>query len=170
MILGIDPGSRITGYGIIQRVDGKLFYVASGCIKTGDVSLSKKLLTIFQGVSQLIQQFSPTEFAIEEVFMAKNPNSALKLGQARGAAIVAAAQADLIVHEYSARKVKQAVVGKGGADKQQVSLMVMNLLQLASPPQVDASDALAIAICHANSNQLLNKVDQASRSRKGRLV
>ncbi|KZZ27014.1 crossover junction endodeoxyribonuclease RuvC [Oleiphilus sp. HI0081] len=148
---------------------GRLSYVASGCIRTGDGAFSDRLLVIFQAVGQLIQQYQPDQFAIEEVFMAKNPSSALKLGQARGVAIVAAANSGLEVNEYSARKVKQAVVGKGGADKSQVQLMVMHLLKLESSPQADAADALAIAICHANSEKLLLQVSGVSQSRGGRM-
>lgn len=169
LILGIDPGSRITGYGLITSERGRLSYVASGCIRTGDGELSERLLLIFQGVSQLIQQFSPQQFAIEEVFVAKNPSSALKLGQARGAAIVAASNSGLFVNEYSARKVKQAVVGKGSADKSQVQQMVMHLLKLQSSPQADAADALAIAICHAHSEKLMLQVSGVSQSRSGRM-
>jgi len=169
LILGIDPGSRTTGYGLLSSHRGRLSYVASGCIRTGEGALSERLLVIFQAVSQLIQQYRPEQFAIEEVFMAKNPSSALKLGQARGAAIVAAANAGLGVNEYSARKVKQAVVGKGGADKSQVQLMVMQLLKLDSAPQSDAADALAIAICHAHSEKLLLQVSGVSQSRSGRM-
>jgi crossover junction endodeoxyribonuclease RuvC len=169
LILGIDPGSRTTGYGIVNNQAGRLSYVASGCIRTGAGELSERLLVIFQGISQLIHQYSPDQFAIEEVFMAKNPSSALKLGQARGAAIVAASNSGLYVNEYSARKVKQALVGKGGADKSQVQQMVMHLLKLQSSPQSDASDALAIAICHAHSEKLMLQVPSVSTSRAGRM-
>ena len=169
LILGIDPGSRTTGYGLIQSRQGKLVYVASGCIRLKDSLLAERLHVIFKGVSQIVQQYQPDDFAIEEVFMAKNAGSALKLGQARGAAIVAAGNAGLSVSEYSARKVKQAVVGKGSADKQQVQQMVMTLLGLESCPQSDAADALAIALCHAHTKQVLAKVSGATRSRGGRL-
>ena len=159
VILGIDPGSRLTGYGIIQRHGRKLHYVASGCIRvTGPssqpYSLPEKLKRIHNSVVELITQFQPDEFAIEQVFMARNPDSALKLGQARGAAIVAAACHDLPVAEYSARSIKQAVVGTGAAEKEQVQHMVMALLNLSKRPQADAADALAVAICHANTNRL----------------
>lgn len=169
IILGIDPGSRLTGYGVIESGQGKLRYVASGCIRLEGVELAPRLHTIFQGVSQIIQQFQPHEFAIEEVFLAKNASSALKLGQARGAAIVAACHSTLPVSEYSARKVKQAVVGKGGATKEQVQQMVMHILSLDACPQADAADALAIALCHAHTQQVLIKVSGASSSRRGRL-
>lgn len=158
IILGIDPGSRLTGYGIIQRHGRHLHYVASGCIRvTGTaaqpLTLAEKLKRIHNSVAELITQFQPDEFAIEQVFMARNPDSALKLGQARGAAIVAAACCDLPVAEYSARSIKQAVVGTGAAEKEQVQHMVMALLKLSRRPQADAADALAVAICHANNVQ-----------------
>lgn len=169
IILGIDPGSRTTGYGVIEHNQGKLRYVASGCIRLEGAELAPRLHVIFKGVSQIIQQFQPSEFAIEEVFLAKNASSALKLGQARGAAIVAACDAGLPVSEYSARKVKQAVVGKGSADKAQVQQMVMYILGLEAAPQEDAADALAIALCHAHTHQVLVKIAGASSSRRGRI-
>ncbi|MEP3350556.1 MAG: crossover junction endodeoxyribonuclease RuvC [Marinomonas sp.] len=150
-ILAIDPGSRITGFGILDVVNGKTVYVNSGCIRLPDEALSVRLKHIFNNVSALLDEYKPNEFAIEEVFLAKNANSALKLGQARGAAIVAASIQELDVHEYAARRVKQSVVGNGNADKEQVQLMVQMLLQLSSKPQSDAADALAIALCHANT-------------------
>ncbi|GLP96160.1 crossover junction endodeoxyribonuclease RuvC [Paraferrimonas sedimenticola] len=154
IILGIDPGSRITGYGVI-KVQGKLTeYLGSGCIRTGDGPLPERLDVIFRGVSELIQQYQPDEFAIEQVFMAKNPDSALKLGQARGAAIVAASQAKLPVSEYAARLIKQALTGTGGADKVQVQHMVTHILRLPAKPQADAADALAVALCHSHSQKL----------------
>lgn len=150
-ILAIDPGSRITGFGIIDVSNGKSVYVNSGCIRLPDEALSVRLKHIFNNVSSLLNEYEPNEFAIEEVFLAKNANSALKLGQARGAAIVAAALQELFVHEYAARRVKQSVVGNGNADKTQVQTMVQLLLNLSSKPQADAADALAIALCHANT-------------------
>ncbi|MFT2099227.1 crossover junction endodeoxyribonuclease RuvC [Marinomonas sp. 2405UD66-6] len=150
-ILAIDPGSRITGFGILDVVNGKTVYVNSGCIRLPDEALSVRLKHIFNNVSALLDEYKPNEFAIEEVFLAKNANSALKLGQARGAAIVAASIQELDVHEYAARRVKQSVVGNGNANKEQVQLMVQMLLQLSSKPQADAADALAIALCHANT-------------------
>lgn len=150
-ILAIDPGSRVTGFGVIDVVNGKSRYISSGCIRLPDENLPLRLKRIFECVSQVIEEFSPQEFAIEEVFLAKNANSALKLGQARGAAIVAAAMADLPVFEYAARRVKQSVVGSGNADKSQVQAMVQLLMSLESTPQADAADALAIALCHSNT-------------------
>lgn len=150
-VIGIDPGSKITGFGIIDISNEKNVYVNSGCIRLPDEALSVRLKHIFQNVSALLDEYKPDEFVIEEVFLAKNANSALKLGQARGAAIVAASLQDLGVHEYAARRVKQSVVGNGNADKEQVQSMVQLLLTLSSKPQADAADALAIALCHANT-------------------
>ena len=131
IILGIDPGSRITGFGIIETQGRQLKYITSGCIKISDAPLAEKLLQIYDNLSQIIRQYNPTEAAIEQVFMAKNADSALKLGQARGVAMVAAATHALTVAEYSARQIKQAVVGTGGADKAQVQHMVTSLLSLS---------------------------------------
>ena len=158
IILGIDPGSRITGYGIIGVKGNKTEYIASGCIRVMDEDLPKRLKNVFDGVSEIIRQFTPDVFAIEQVFMAKNPDSALKLGQARGAAIVAATCKDLLVFEYSARQVKQSVVGKGSADKTQVQHMVTHLLKLNKTPQADAADALAVALCHLHTQQSMIKM------------
>jgi len=170
IILGIDPGSRITGYGIIEQKGNKCFYIASGCIRTKGESLAPKLDMIFNGISEIIQQYQPTEFGIEQVFMAKNPDSALKLGQARGAAIVAATQADLYVCEYSARQIKQAVTGTGGATKDQVQKMVTQMLQLSGTPQADAADGLAVAICHAHTAQsLVAMAGKVKKTVRGRL-
>lgn len=175
IILGIDPGSRLTGYGLIEQRGRKLNYLGSGCIKVigtakTPLTLAEKLRRIHDSVSELITQFKPDEFAIEQVFMAKNPDSALKLGQARGAAIVAAACAELPVAEYSARQIKQSVVGNGGAEKSQVQHMVMALLNLERSPQEDAADALAVALCHAHSSQNLIKMAGAVRKTvRGRL-
>lgn len=170
LILGIDPGSRITGYGIVEHVGAKFSYVGSGCIRTPNTGLADKLDTIFAGISEIILQYQPENFAIEQVFMAHNPDSALKLGQARGAAIVAASQAKLPVFEYSARQIKQAVVGSGAADKAQVQHMVQHILKLTGKPQADAADALAVAICHGNTNQsLVSMSGVAKKTVRGRL-
>lgn len=170
LILGIDPGSRITGYGIVEHLGAKFNYVGSGCIRTPDTCLADKLDTIFSGISEIILQYKPDTFAIEQVFMAQNPDSALKLGQARGSAIVAASQAKLQVFEYSARQIKQAVVGSGSADKNQVQHMVQHILKLTGKPQADAADALAVAICHGNTNQsLINMAGVAKKTVRGRL-
>jgi crossover junction endodeoxyribonuclease RuvC len=165
LILGIDPGSRITGYGIINFVSGKPKYITSGCVRLGDHPLPERLYLIFTSISEIIEEWSPQEMAIESVFMAKNPDSALKLGQARGAAIVAAVNQGLSVSEYSARNVKQSLVGTGAAQKKQVQHMVTAMLGLSSSPQADAADALAIAICHAHTQQSLIRLAGAHKSR-----
>lgn len=172
IILGIDPGSRMTGYGVIRQQGNQLSYIASGCINAAGTpvkpyTLAEKLKVIHDGVQELIAQFQPDEFAIEQVFMARNPDSALKLGQARGAAIVAAACANLPVAEYAARLVKQAVVGTGAADKAQVQHMVVAMLKLSHRPQADAADALAVALCHAhNRNQAILLASQKNARRR----
>lgn len=151
VILGIDPGSRVTGYGLIRQELKQLVYLDSGCIRTTPVfGLSERLLQIFEGICELLETYQPAEIAIESAFMHKNAQSALKIGHARGAAMVAAASHRLKIFEYAPREVKQAVVGYGAALKTQVSHMVVNLLMLNKSPQVDASDALAIAICHSH--------------------
>ena len=150
IILGIDPGSRITGYGLIKENKQQLQYIDSGCIRTSEGELSQRLLQIFNGICQLMEEYSPDEVAIEQVFMHQNPSSALKLGHARGVAMVACASHRLKVSEYSAREVKQSLSGYGAAEKSQVKHMVVNLLMLTSSPQSDAADALAIAICHSH--------------------
>ncbi|MFC3120804.1 crossover junction endodeoxyribonuclease RuvC [Agaribacter flavus] len=170
VILGIDPGSRVTGYGVIKSLGNKTEYIGSGCIRVADDILANRLHKVFTGVSEIIRQYSPTHFAIEQVFMAKNPDSALKLGQARGAAIVAATNADMPVFEYSARQIKQSVVGKGNADKTQVQHMVSHILKLNKAPQADAADALAVALCHLHTEQSLIRMSgQAKKTVRGRL-
>jgi len=171
LILGIDPGSRKTGFGIINQVGAKAEYVTSGVIRLHkEPTLSLRLDLIFSSITEIIEQFSPQYMAIEQVFMGRGPDSALKLGQARGAAIVAGTQAKLEVFEYAARKVKQAVVGNGNADKDQVGFMVQSLLKLPGVPQEDAADALAIALCHSYTFAGLINVAGATHSRRGRLV
>ncbi len=160
IILGIDPGSRITGYGVIKYQGNQPTYIDSGCIRppaTADVAT--RLKVIFEGVDRLIATYRPHHFSIEQVFMHKNPDSALKLGQARGVAICAASLADVLVFEYSATQIKKTVVGSGHADKMQVSHMVRHALKLVGTPQVDAGDALAAALCHAQHwhNPILQK-------------
>ena len=177
LILGIDPGSRVTGYGVINAVGNRQEYIASGCIKTTDkATLPERLDIIFQGVTQIIDEFVPAELAIEKIFMARSAESALKLGQARGVAIVAAVNLGLPVYEYEAKKVKQAVVGYGNANKSQIQHMVTTLLKLTRKPQADAADALAIAICHVNTQHNLARLSDVSgainstdRFRRGRL-
>lgn len=150
-IIGIDPGSRITGYGVIVSERGKLNFVACGVIKTStEQSFAHRLNQIFDGINEVIQIHQPDVAAVEDVFLAKNPRSALKLGQARGAAVVAAMQNGLAVYDYSPKLVKQGVAGYGQAAKDQVQHMVRVLLGLNGSPSSDAADALAVAICHAN--------------------
>lgn len=170
IILGIDPGSRITGFGVIRELGQKCEYIASGCIRTPDGSLAERLQSVFRGVREVIQTYHPETMGIEQVFMAKSADSALKLGQARGSAIVAGAEEGLDIAEYSARQVKKTVTGSGAADKEQVMQMVMHLLKLEKRPQVDASDALAIALCHAHHRQTLIPMGLAgAKRRRGRL-
>lgn len=167
VILGIDPGSRVTGYGLINSIGNKLEFVACGCVRTESASQPERLLTIFNGICQVIEEFSPQQSAIEEIFMGRNAASALKLGQARGSAMVACLHHELPVAEYSARKVKQAVVGSGGADKLQVQHMVKALLSISDNIAEDAADALAVAICHANTEAgLIRMAGAKSFSRK----
>lgn len=154
-ILGVDPGSSFTGYGVVAGKGNDFSYVASGVIKLPrGTSRYEKLRTIFEGLTATIAEQKPTHFAIEEVFYSKNPRSALVLGEARGVAILAAAMSGLPIHEYSAREVKQAVTGNGAAHKSQVNFMLGKLLGLSPPPESeDESDALAIALCHAFRNR-----------------
>lgn len=150
-IIGIDPGSRRTGYGIIDIAGSTASYVTSGIIRLPEGALPDRLKLIFDGISQLLEQYQPETMAVEEVFFARDPKAALKLGQARGAAIVAGVNRQLPVSEYSARSVKQAVVGTGSAEKKQVQMMVTSLLKLVEAPAEDAADALAVALCHGHS-------------------
>ena len=167
LILGIDPGSRITGYGLIHTDNAKLIYLDSGCIKIPAGVLSDRLKSIFEGIKELINRYNPTHAAIEQVFMYRNVNSALVLGHARGAAMVATSLHAIPLSEYSPREIKQAVVGYGGADKHQVQQMVRHLLNLSGVPKPDAADALAVAVCHANMHQglkaLLKKRTRSSK-------
>jgi crossover junction endodeoxyribonuclease RuvC len=162
IILGIDPGSRITGYGIVHETNDRIEYIDSGCIRTDtDGELKDRLLQIYNGICQLMDEYSPNEVAIEQIFMHQNANAALKLGHARGVAMVAAASHRVPISEYSAREIKQSVVGYGAAEKAQVSHMVVQLLLLNKAPQKDAADALAIAICHCHMrNGLAARIGQ----------
>ncbi|MFB2537853.1 MULTISPECIES: crossover junction endodeoxyribonuclease RuvC [unclassified Acinetobacter] len=157
-IIGIDPGSRLTGYGIIEKDGSKLRFVDAGTIRTESDNMPERLKRIFAGIDRIVQFHQPTQAAVEQVFMAQNPDSALKLGQARGAAIAALVNLNLDVSEYTARQIKQSVVGYGAADKAQVQMMVMKLLNLEICPQADAADALAAAICHAHASGSLSKM------------
>ncbi len=171
-ILGIDPGLRITGFGIVDKVGNTLLYVASGCIRTDDqLSLPERIKTILDGIATVIATHNPTQAAVEKVFVNVNPQSTLLLGQARGAAISALVTANLPVAEYTALQVKQAVVGHGKAAKEQVQSMVRRLLSLPGDPSPDAADALACAIAHAHGGQGLGAMStRGLRVKNGRLV
>ncbi|MGR8934901.1 MAG: crossover junction endodeoxyribonuclease RuvC [Gammaproteobacteria bacterium] len=160
-ILGIDPGSRLTGYGIVEDTPHGVRYIASGSIRTQAEDFPARLKQIFDGVSEVVEQFQPQQLAIEQVFMHKNADSALKLGHARGAAICAALAAGLPVFEYAARQVKQALVGKGNAEKAQVQHMVKILLGVTGNIQIDAGDALGVCLCHAHYQQTRRRLQQS---------
>jgi crossover junction endodeoxyribonuclease RuvC len=168
-ILGIDPGSRITGYGIIDIKGNHAIHITHGCIHIDAEELPDKLLTIFGRISDVVTQYHPEEMAIERVFMHRNADSALKLGQARGAAITACATQGLKIFEYTANQVKQATVGKGHAAKEQVQHMVKVLLCLKQIPETDAADALGVALCHAHSRQGLMRMREVCGISGGRL-
>lgn len=153
-ILGIDPGSLFTGYGVIDSEGQTLKYVASGCVRTGGGEFVQRLREIFSGVAALVDEYEPEELVVEKAFVHKNADSALKLGQARAAAICATLNQELPVHEYTPREVKLALTGKGSAGKEQVQHMVKIILGLQGRLQADSADALAVAICHAHSRSL----------------
>ena len=169
ILLGIDPGSRHTGYGVIEQVGNRSRALAFGTISTSGAEMAPRLGTIFAGLCEVMSAHMPEEVSIEKVFMARNPDSALKLGQARGAALTAVVQSGVPVFEYSARQVKQAVVGRGGAEKVQVAEMVKYLLGLEKRPQEDAADALAIALCHAHTRVSLARMGGATSVRRRRI-
>ena len=169
-ILGIDPGLRITGFGVIATDGIRVRYVTSGCIRMRSGDLPERLKIILRDLGTVIATHSPGEVAIEKVFVNVNPHSTLLLGQARGAAISAAVLAELPVAEYTALQIKQAVVGHGKAAKEQVQEMVRRLLALPAPPSADAADALACAICHAHGSGGLRGLAGGRRLRRGRLV
>jgi len=161
-ILGIDPGSRLTGFGVIDVSGRQLSYVTSGCIRTSRGELPQRIAEIVAGISEVLEEYQPDEMAIEKVFMSRNADSALKLGQARGAAISAVVMRDLPVFEYSATQIKKAIVGRGHADKLQVQYMVCSMLALPAAPQEDAADALACGLCHSHTRQTLRQLRSAS--------
>src|ERR1700675_4389089 len=148
-VLGIDPGSQCTGFGVLDAVGARLTYVASGVIRTEKGEFTDRLCEIFRSVQTLVARYRPHEIAIERVFVNRNPDSALKLGQARGAAICGTALANAEVFEYATREIKMAVVGSGNAEKSQVQLMIKSILKLDGRMTADAADALATAVCHA---------------------
>ena len=153
-VLGIDPGSQITGLGIVDAQSSQLTHVFSESLKLPKAELSERLAKIYQRVHDVIQQYQPDVIALEKVFIAKNPQSALVLGHARGAAMVAAVNSGITTTEYSATEIKKTIVGRGRADKAQIQHMVRVLLGLRVAPDVDASDALACAICHVHQQQI----------------
>ena len=170
-ILGIDPGLTVTGYGVLDRNGGKLSYITSGRIRTPDAELAQRLKAILEGLGEVIAAYRPAQVALEQVFVNVNPQSTLLLGQARGTAVCAAVLHGLPVAEYTALQIKQAVVGRGHARKEQVQAMVRRLLTLDSDPSPDAADALACAICHAHGGQGLGALATAGyRMKRGRLV
>ena len=153
-ILGIDPGSRLTGFGVLDYVGDQPSYVTSGTVKSVDGGFADRLRQIFESISEIVAEFRPDTVAIESVFMHKNAASALKLGHARSAALCATFGHDLEVFEYAPREIKQAVVGTGSATKEQVQHMVVTILQLDGTPAADAADALAAALCHGTQRRL----------------
>ncbi len=152
-ILGIDPGSRLTGFGVVDCIDDNSTYVASGAVNTTDGEFKDRIRLIFQSINSLVEEYRPHVVAIESVFVHKNAGSALKLGHARSAAICATFEYDLDVFEYAPREIKQAVVGTGSATKEQVQHMVCSILELDGNPSPDAADALATALCHAHQRR-----------------
>ena len=166
-ILGIDPGLRITGFGVVDQEGSRLVYVASGRIRTADGGLSSRVQTILEGLNEVIATHRPALVVLEKVFVNVNPNSTLMLGQARGTALCVAVMHGLPVAEYTALQVKQAVVGNGHAQKRQVQEMVRRLLKLTGAPSPDAADALACAICHAHGGHGYAGLATAGR-RRGR--
>jgi crossover junction endodeoxyribonuclease RuvC len=171
-ILGIDPGLRVTGYGVIEAAGNRLSYVASGVVRVPNTgSLPPRLKTILDGVGEVIAAYQPQQAVIEIVFVNANPQSTLLLGQARGAAICALVAADIPVAEFTALQIKQAVTGAGKAAKTQVQAMVMRLLNLPAPPSADAADALAAAITFANLRGAMGGLaTRGYKVRGGRLV
>lgn len=161
-ILGIDPGSRLTGFGVLDCVGDRATYVASGSVKSVDGAFPERLRMIFRAVSQIVAEYQPDAIAVESVFMHRNPSSALKLGHARSAAICATFELNVVLHEYAPREIKQAIVGTGAATKTQVQHMIVQMLQLDGSPSEDAADALAVALCHANQRRLNSVVNKAA--------
>ncbi len=166
-ILGIDPGSLVTGYGVVENEGQNLRHVASGCIRTEGREFTERLREIFFGIGAVVREFTPHELAVEKAFVHKNADSALKLGQARAAAICGTLAYALPLHEYTPREVKLALTGKGGAGKEQVQHMVKILLGLQGRLQADSADALAVAICHAHSRALRVRLGGSAARRRG---
>jgi len=167
-ILGIDPGSRITGYGVLDSDGIRTRYVTSGCIQTSGDRLDERLACIYEGLRTIVGECRPTQVAVERVFVSRNADSALKLGQARGAAICATLEFGIELHEYAARAVKKSVVGRGSADKTQVQHMVRAILSLDRLPASDEADALAVALCHAHQWPMAQRKQAAVLAEAGR--
>ena len=162
-ILGIDPGSRLTGFGIVNVSGANTRYIASGAVQSIAGTFPERLRTIFESMQGIVSRYEPDVIAVESVFVHRNASSALKLGQARSAAICATFGLDVEIHEYAPREIKQAVVGTGAASKDQVNHMVRHLLGLDGEPSPDAADALAVALCHANQRSVSLALDTATR-------
>lgn len=159
-IIGIDPGSRVTGYGVIESNGVQSTHITHGTLRLQGDELPPRLGQIFAGIGQVIDEYGPQMMAIEQVFVSKNPSSALKLGQARGAAICAGVSRQLDVFEYTPTQIKQSVVGSGRAAKEQVQHMVQLILRLEERPVTDAADALAVALSHAHTHSTLNRLTE----------
>ena len=170
IILGIDPGSRKCGYGVVSALGTRLEYLTCGVIRVEHLEFPDRLQTIFDTLTQIIDEYHPQLAAIEEVFVGKSASSALKLGQARGAAMVACSSRKLEIASYATRKVKLAVVGNGNADKAQMQHMIKVLLKLSETPGEDAADALSVALCHAHTQHTLIRLAGVRSSRRGRLL
>ncbi len=170
IILGIDPGSRKCGYGLISAMGTRLQYLACGVIRVEELEFPERLQTIFDTLTRIIDEYHPQQAAIEEVFVGKSAGSAMKLGQARGAAMVACSSRKVEIHAYATRKIKQAVVGSGTADKAQMQHMIKTLLKLSETPGEDAADALSVAVCHAHTQHTLIRLAGVRSSRRGRLL
>lgn len=170
-VLGIDPGSRLTGFGVIDLYGQERRYVASGCIRTPQgATLPERIKVLLDGLSEVVMLYAPHEAAVEQVFVNVNPAATLMLGQARGAVLSALVLASLPIHEYTALQVKQSVVGHGKAAKEQVQTMVVHHLRLSGTPQADAADALAVALCHANHRTMAARVPRGLTVKGGRWV
>jgi len=171
-ILGIDPGLRVTGYGVIYQEKQNFQYITSGAIRTTkqDLDLAVRIKIIVDCITEVIDKFKPSVVAIEKVFVNTNPQSTLLLGQARGAAIAAIVAKEINIYEYTALQIKKSVVGNGHADKIQVQTMVQRLLKLPSLPGPDSADALACAICHANISDSLGRLGVGNRMKSGRII
>lgn len=161
-VLGIDPGSRLTGFGVLDFIGDRATYVASGVIQSVDGDFPERLKVIFDAVANLVAEYKPDAVSVESVFVHKNPGSALKLGHARSAAICATFRSDALVFEYAPREIKLAVVGTGSATKEQVQHMVISILALEGPPSPDAADALATALCHGHQRKLGSRLSASA--------